>query len=134
MLINSKILKHFVTAFDFKTLTENNTHSEDGVTYSADLVKKDDTITITIKKKEDDSKLKKFVDSLDDELFQEACANVEKLTGRTLKDWADNSSMDENYKMFKDVVSCILKDRKNSISKQLTAINVLYDKLINNEK
>ena len=75
MLINNKILKHFVTAFDFKTFTENNTHSEDGVTYSADLVKKDDTITITIKKKEDDSKLIKFVDSLDDELFQEACAN-----------------------------------------------------------
>ena len=36
--------------------------------------------------------------------------------------------------MFKDVVSCVLKNRKNYLSKQLTAINVLYDKLINNEK
>ena len=129
MLINENTIKQLATAFEFDAFNEKQQVTIDDVTYEVDFKKKENKLDITLIKIKEDNKLRQFINSLDDNLFQEACANVEKLTGKTLKEWNTNYSSDEVYEMFKDVVETVLAEKKRDFEKQLSSIKFIYDSL-----
>lgn len=107
MLINENIVNRLVTAFNFKQYNEYKKITIDGVTYKLDLNKEDNKLVLTLTKNEDDSKLRDYVNSLNDETFQTACERVEEVTGRTLGDWNKNNTSQEVLEMFKYVVDTL---------------------------
>ena len=107
MLINENIVNRLVTAFNFKQYNEYKKITIDDVTYKLDLNKEDNKLVLTITKNEDDSKLRDYVNSLNDETFQTACERVEEVTGRTLGDWNKNNTSQEVLEMFKYVVDTL---------------------------
>lgn len=107
MLINENIVNRLVTAFNFKQYNEYKKITIDDVTYKVDFNKEDNTLVLTLTKEEDDSKLRDYVNSLNDETFQTACERVEEVTGRTLGDWNKNNNSQEVLEMFKYVVDTL---------------------------
>ena len=129
MLINENTIKQLATAFEFDVFNEKQQVTIDNVTYEVDFKKKENKLDVTLIKIKEDNKLRQFINSLDDNLFQEACANIERLTGKTLKEWNTNYSSDEVYEMFKDVVETVLAEKKRDFEKQLSSIKFIYDSL-----
>ena len=129
MLINENTIKQLATAFEFDVFNEKQQVIIDDVTYEVDFKKKENRLDITLIKIKEDNKLRQFINSLDDNLFQEACANIERLTGKTLKEWNTNYSSDEVYEMFKDVVETVLAEKKSEFEKQLSNIKFIYESL-----
>ena len=129
MLINENTIKQLATAFEFDVFNEKQQVTIDDVTYEVDFKKKENKLDVTLIKIKEDNKLRQFINSLDDNLFQEACANIERLTGKTLKEWNTNYSSDEVYEMFKDVVETVLAEKKRDFEKQLSSIKFIYDSL-----
>ena len=115
MLINENIVNRLVTAFNFKQYNEYKKITIDDVTYKVDFNKEDNTLVLTITKSDDDSKLRDYVNSLNDETFQTACERVEEVTGRTLGDWNKNNTSQEVLEMFKYVVDTL---KYNSIIRE----------------
>ena len=128
MLINENTIKQLATAFEFDVFNEKQQVTIDDVTYEVDFKKKENKLDVTLTKIKED-KLRQFINSLDDDLFQEACASVERLTGKTLKEWNANSGSDEVYEMFKDVVETVLAEKKMEFEKQLSNIKFIYESL-----
>lgn len=58
-----------------------------------------------------EAELEKYLNSLDDQLFLDASSRVQELTGRTLQEWSEQESIEENYKMFKNVVNTICAEK-----------------------
>ena len=129
MLINENTIKQLATAFEFDVFNEKQQVTIDDVTYEVDFKKKENKLDVTLIKIKEDNKLRQFINSLDDNLFQEACANIERLTGKTLKEWNTNYSSDEVYEMFKDVVETVLAEKKKEFEKQLSNIKFIYESL-----
>ena len=129
MLINENTIKQLATAFEFDVFNEKQQVTIDNVTYEVDFKKKENKLDVTLIKIKEDNKLRQFINSLDDNLFQEACANIERLTGKTLKEWNTNYTSDEVYEMFKDVVETVLAEKKRDFEKQLSSIKFIYDSL-----
>lgn len=128
MLINENTIKQLATAFEFDVFNEKQQVTIDDVTYEVDFKKKENKLDVTLTKIKED-KLRQFINSLDDDLFQEACASVERLTGKTLKEWNANLGSDEVYEMFKDVVETVLAEKKREFEKQLSNIKFIYESL-----
>ena len=129
MLINENTVKQLATAFEFDVFNEKQQVIIDDVTYEVDFKKKENKLEVTLVKIKEENKLRQFINSLDDDLFQEACANIERLTGKTLKEWNTNYSSDEVYEMFKDVVETVLAEKRVEFEKQLGSIKFIYDSL-----
>ena len=129
MLINENTIKQLATAFEFDVFNEKQQVTIDDVTYEVDFKKKENKLEVTLVKIKEENKIRQFIDKLDDDLFQEACANIERLTGKTLKEWNTNSNSDEVYEMFKDVVETVLAEKKRDFEKQLSSIKFIYDSL-----
>ena len=129
MLINENTIKQLATAFEFDVFNEKQQVTIDDVTYEVDFKKKENKLEVTLVKIKEENKLRQFIDNLDDDLFQEACANIERLTGKTLKEWNTNYSSDEVYEMFKDVVETVLAEKRVEFEKQLGSIKFIYDSL-----
>lgn len=129
MLINENTIKQLATAFEFDVFNEKQQVTIDDVTYEVDFKKKENKLDVTLIKIKEDNKIRQFINSLDDNLFLEACANIERLTGKTLKEWNTNYSSDEVYEMFKDVVETVLAEKKRDFEKQLSSIKFIYDSL-----
>ena len=129
MLINENTIKQLATAFEFDVFNEKQQVTIDNVTYEVDFKKKENKLEVTLVKIKEENKLRQFIDNLDDDLFQESCANIERLTGKTLKEWNTNYSSDEVYEMFKDVVETVLAEKKRDFEKQLSSIKFIYDSL-----
>ena len=129
MLINENTIKQLATAFEFDVFNEKQQVTIDDVTYEVDFKKKENKLEVTLIKIKEDNKIRQFINSLDDDLFQEACANIERLTGKTLKEWNTNYSSDEVYEMFKDVVETVLAEKRVEFEKQLSSIKFIYDSL-----
>ena len=100
MLINENTIKQLATAFEFDVFNEKQQVTIDNVTYEVDFKKKENKLEVTLVKIKEENKLRQFIDNLDDDLFQESCASIERLTGKTLKEWNTNSNSDEVYEMF----------------------------------
>ena len=128
MLINENTIKQLATAFEFDVFNEKQQVTIDDVTYEVDFKKKETKLDVTLTKIKED-KLRQFINSLDDDLFQESCASIERLTGKTLKEWNTNSNSDEVYEMFKDVVETVLAEKKKEFEKQLSNIKFIYESL-----
>lgn len=126
MLINENIVNRLVTAFNFKQYNEYKKITIDDVTYKVDFNKEDNTLVLTLTKEEDDSKLRDYVNSLNDETFQTACEKVEEVTGRTLGDWNKNNTSEEVLEMFKYVVDTL---KYNSIIHEIKSLMLLNKSL-----
>ena len=129
MLINENTIKQLATAFEFDVFNEKQQVTIDDVTYEVDFKKKENKLEVTLVKIKEENKLRQFIDNLDDDLFQESCANIERLTGKTLKEWNTNSNSDEVYEMFKDVVETVLDEKRVEFEKQLNDIKSIYNSL-----
>lgn len=129
MLINENTIKQLATAFEFDVFNEKQQVIIDDVTYEVDFKKKENKLEVTLVKIKEENKLRQFIDNLDDDLFQESCANIERLTGKTLKEWNTNSNSDEVYEMFKDVVETVLDEKRVEFEKQLNDIKSIYNSL-----
>ena len=129
MLINENTIKQLATAFEFDVFNEKQQVTIDNVTYEVDFKKKENKLEVTLVKIKEENKLRQFIDNLDDDLFQESCANIERLTGKTLKEWNTNSNSDEVYEMFKDVVETVLDEKRVEFEKQLNDIKSIYNSL-----
>ena len=127
MLINENTIKQLATAFEFDVFNEKQQVTIDNVTYEVDFKKKENKLEVTLVKIKEENKLRQFIDNLDDDLFQESCANIERLTGKTLKEWNTNSNSDEVYEMFKDVVETVLAEKRVVFAKQLNDIKSVYN-------
>mgnify|MGYP003583825789 FL=1 len=127
MLINENTIKQLATAFEFDVFNEKQQVTIDNVTYEVDFKKKENKLEVTLVKIKEENKLRQFIDNLDDDLFQESCANIERLTGKTLKEWNTNSNSDEVYEMFKDVVETVLAEKRVVFEKQLNDIKSIYN-------
>ena len=129
MLINENTIKQLATAFEFDVFNEKQQVTIDDVTYEVDFKKKENKLEVTLVKIKEENKLRQFIDNLDDDLFQESCASIERLTGKTLKEWNTNSNSDEVYEMFKDVVETVLDEKRVEFEKQLNYIKSIYNSL-----
>ena len=129
MLINENTIKQLATAFEFDVFDEKQQVTIDNVTYEVDFKKKENKLEVTLVKIKEENKLRQFIDNLDDDLFQESCASIKRLTGKTLKEWNTNSNSDEVYEMFKEVVETVLAEKRVEFERQLNAIKSIYNSL-----
>jgi len=127
MIIKNEILNALIQAFKYDKCQEATTiQNNPDVAYEVDLKKDGDTLTIVIERKELENKQKKefeqWLDSIDDDIFQEALERVQKLTG------IDAKQLDEDYNsedymriinLFKKMVPNIAKERIDSLQKYL---------------
>lgn len=133
MVINENTIKQLATAFDFESFKEEHRIEIDNVTYKVDFNKEDDKLVLTLTKQED-TKLKDFVNSLDDDLFQTACEEVETFTGRTLGDWNENSTQDEILEMFKALVKRTIEKEKSDLQYRLNKLTKTYSDILKDEE
>ena len=86
--------------------------------FSIDSQKKDDsTLVITIKLKEDNTKkeFEKWVDSLDDEIFEEAVARVNKHFDGKMNDVYESEDYKDVINYFKATVNNVVREKINSL-------------------
>lgn len=80
---------------------------------SVEVTKEDNTFDIHISGKVEDDEFNKYLQNMDDELFQEVCERFEEETGITLNDFAH----DVNPALFKQVVSKICREKIMDLTK-----------------
>lgn len=127
MIVKEEILNGLVKAFDYDKCQEATTiQNEPGVAYEVDLKKDGDTLTIVVEKKvlenQEKKEFEQWLDSLEDDLYQEALERVQKLTGISTKQ-LDEDYNSEDFRriinLFKKVVSNIASDRIAVLQKLL---------------
>ncbi len=127
MIIKNEILNALIKAFDYNVCQEATTiQNEPGVAYEVDLKKDGDTLTIVIEKKELENKDKKefeaWLDTVDDNMFQEALEKVQKITGIDAKQ-LDKDYNSDDYKgiinLFKKIISQIAQEKINNLQRYL---------------
>ena len=77
----------------------------------ADIIKvkkEDNTLTVIVEKEDIGDKFRKYVESLDDDIYEKATEDYKTLTGKTLKSLDDklnnNELTEKDIKEFEDVV------------------------------
>jgi len=127
MIIKNEILNGLIKAFNYDECQEATTiQNEPGVAYEVDLKKDGDVLKIVIEKKnlvnKEKQEFEEWLDSIDDDMFQEALERVHELTG------IDAKQLDEDYnskefkgiiKLFKDIVPAIAKEKIDNLTKYL---------------
>lgn len=125
MIIKNEILNALIKAFDYNVCQEATTiQNEPGVAYEVDLKKDGDTLTIVIEKKEleDKKEFEAWLDTIDDNMFQEALERVQKITG------IDGKQLDKDYNsndykgiinLFKKIVPQIAQEKINNLQRYL---------------
>ena len=125
MIIKNEILNALIKAFDYNVCQEATTiQNEPGVAYEVDLKKDGDTLTIVVEKKvlenQEKKEFEQWLDSLEDDMYQEALERVQKLTGISTKQ-LDEDYNSEDFRriinLFKKVVSNIASDRITALQK-----------------
>lgn len=128
MIVKEEILNGLVKTFDYDKCQETTTiQNEPGVVYEVDLKKDGDTLAIVVKKKvlenQEKKEFKQWLDSLEDDMYQEALEKIQKLTGRTTKQ-LDEDYNSEDFRriinLFKKVVSSIASDRIEVLQKLIS--------------
>lgn len=125
MIIKNEILNALIKAFDYNVCQEATTiQNEPGVAYEVDLNKDGDTLTIVIEKKEleDKKEFEAWLDTVDDNMFQEALERVQKITGIDAKQ-LDKDYNSNDYKgiinLFKKIIPQIAQEKINNLQKYL---------------
>lgn len=100
---------------------------EDGVTYNLSITNYDNTITIVVRDAKKD--FEKWLDTLDDDIFEDAAIVFSERTGKSLKDWNEiftNSDAKEMMAEFVNVVKEVTKIKAEKIiSDAITKANNL---------
>ena len=127
MIIKNEVLNALIKAFDYDTCQEATTiQNHSSVAYEVDLKKDGDVLNIVIERKKLENKDKKefeaWLDTLDDDLFQEALTKARELTGESPQK-LDDQYNSEQYKdiinLFKNVVSILVKEKIDALNKIL---------------
>lgn len=108
--MNEQILNELLPFFASEAINEETEVNIDGNILNISVIKEEgeNKITLTVEYKEDD--FKKYVDSLDEDIFIEACEKFEELTGIHL-------SNDVDKDVFKEVVNQVIKNRIKNLEK-----------------
>lgn len=100
---------------------------EDGITYNLKITNCNNTITIVVRDAKKD--FEKWLDTLDDDIFEDAAIVFSKRTGKSLKDWNEiftNSDAKEMMAEFVNVVKEVTKIKAEKIiSDAITKANNL---------
>lgn len=100
---------------------------EDGVTYNLSITNCNNTITIVVRDAKKD--FEKWLDTLDDDIFENAAIVFSERTGKSLKDWNEiftNSNAKEMMAEFVNVVKEVTKIKAEKIiSDAITKANNL---------
>ena len=129
MIIKNETLQALIKAFDYDQCQEATTiQNNPNVAYEVDLKKDGDTLTIVIEKKklenQEKKEFEKWLDTIDDEMFQEALSKVQDITGTDAKQ-LDKDYNSENFRqiinIFRQTISDIAEQRINSLKKYLNA-------------
>ena len=111
MILTKRFLELLLPVFAQDTVEESNEIVYDQHHFNATLKKsEDDTLTITIKYNKEDSlkeQFTKWCETIDDDIFVEACEKFEELTGKSLKE-ADEAKL---YDLFQSVVLQIVRNK-----------------------
>lgn len=127
MIIKNEVLNALIKAFDYDTCQEATTIQNDSsVAYEVDLKKDGDVLNIVIERKKlankDKEEFEAWLDTLDDDLFQEALTKARELTGESPQK-LDDQYNSEQYKdiinLFKNVVSILVKEKIDALNKIL---------------
>lgn len=130
MIIKNEILEALIKAFKYDECQEATTiQNNPEVAYSVDLKKIGDKLTITIERKklenQEKKEFEKWLDSVDDDMFQEALAKVQDITGTDAQQ-LDKDYNSENFRdiidLFKKTVSGIAENKINSLQKYLNVL------------
>lgn len=117
MILTTKFLEALLPIFEQDTVEEQRELIYDGHHFDASLEKtEDDTLTITIKYNKEESakdKFEKWCESIDDDIFVEACEKFEELTGKSLNE-ADESKL---YHLFQTVVQQVVSAKIDKLKK-----------------
>ena len=127
MIIKTHILKELIKAFNYNECQEATTiQNNPEVAYEVDLKKDGDVLKIVIERKQLENKKKKefesWLDSIDDDLFQEALERVKKITGLDANQLNEKYDSDEFINVidcFKKIIPAIAKEKIDNLSKYL---------------
>ena len=127
MIIKNEVLNSLIKAFNYDECQEATTiQNEPGVAYEVDLKKDGDVLTIVIEKKnlvnKEKQEFEKWLDSIDDDMFQEALERVHEITGidaKQLNEDYDSEEFKGIIKLFKDIVPVIAKEKIDNLAKYL---------------
>lgn len=108
--MNEQILTELLPFFASEEINEKTEVNLDGNILTIELIKKEDENKITLTVEYEEDEFKKFVDSLDEDIFIESCEKFEELTGTPLSNDVDKDT-------FKEVVKNVVKNRINNLKK-----------------
>lgn len=118
MILTQKFLEQLLPVFGQEELLEETELVYDGHCFDAKLDKnEEDELTIVIKYKREESLRKKFEEwcnTVDDDIFIEACERFKDITGYTLEE----AEEEELYDDFHAVVKEVVKSKIESLSKK----------------
>ena len=108
--MNEEILNELLPFFASDAINEEVELNLDGNVFKLSIIKKEgeNKIVLTVEYEEDE--FKKYVDSLDEDIFIESCEKFEQLTGVQLGDDVDKD-------LFKEVVNQIVTNKINKLKK-----------------
>lgn len=113
--MEEELLKQILPFFDMDGIDEELEANIDGNILKVSVMKKEDEnkIVMTIEFEEDkDKEFKEYIDSLDEDIFVEACEQFEELTGQHLSDEVEPE-------LFKKVVNRVVEDRIEKLKELL---------------
>lgn len=118
MILTQKFLEQLFPLFDKEVATEQTELVYDGHHFDAKLDKnEEDELTIIIKYNRENSlrhKFEEWCNTVDDDIFIEACQRFQDITGYTLEE----AEEEELYDDFQSVVREVVKGKIESLSKK----------------
>ena len=114
-LLNNDHLQDMFTIDDY-------TKSEEIPGYDITYIKRGDLLTIGIKQNNPVDRFKEYIDSLDDEIFDNVCNEYEEYTGQSLNDLSikmkNKSLTEDEINQYKDLVRLVvLNDIQEKLNK-----------------
>lgn len=118
MILTQKFLEQLFPVFGQESVQEQTELVYDGHHFNAELDKNEnDELKIVIKYNREKSlrdKFEEWCDTVDDDIFVEACEKFEELTGKSLAE----AEEEQLYDMFQSVVKEVVKNRIQDLSKR----------------
>jgi len=108
--MNEEILKQLIAIFAMEDVNEETEVIVDGKLLNIKLKKEGNDISLNLSYKEDE--FENYINSLDEDIFIEACERFEDLTGEQL-----NNNIDHDT--FKEVVHTVASERIEDLKKLL---------------
>ena len=115
--MDKELLMELLPFFTMGEVNEELEANIDGSILKVSVIKKEDenkiTMTLDFEQNENDE-FKEYIDSLDEDIFIEACEQFEDLTGQHLSD-------EVNPELFKSVVKRVIENKINKLKSLFNA-------------